>query len=211
MASTEDIIGMLAQDAAPVGRAAHPFRLFLKWMGGAAVYIGLSLVYSGLRPDLMLKFHSSLFLVELGLLACIVATASLSAALLAFPDVYQKRKLAFVPVLMLALFVLVIFLSWRADTPSAPPPVHSVQCLMFIASLSLLPALWMYYSMRKFASTHYYLAGSIVLLSAFSIGALSLRLSEQTDSIVHVMQWHYLPMIGVAFVGMWLGKILLKW
>lgn len=211
MANTDDLIGTLVQDAAPVRRVAHPFRLFLKWMGGAVAYIALSLVYSGLRPDLMLKLHSPLFLAELGLLACIVATALLSAALLAFPDVYQKRKLAFAPVLMLALFVLVIFLSWRADTPPAPPPVHSVQCLIFIASLSLPPAVWMFYSMRKFASTHHYLAGSIALLSAFSIGALSLRLSEQTDSIMHVIQWHYLPMIGVAFVGLWLGKMLLKW
>lgn len=43
------------------------------------------------------------------------------------------------------------------------------------------------------------------------MGALSLRLSEQTDSILHVIQWHYLPMIAVSLVGLWLGKTLLKW
>ena len=82
---------------------------------------------------------------------------------------------------------------------------------MFIASLTLLPAAWMLYVMRSLASTHPHLAGSIALLSAFSIGALSLRLSEQTDSIMHVMQWHYLPMIAVGLIGLGLGKLLLKW
>lgn len=211
MTSTDELIGKLVEDGSTVMRASHPGMLFLKWMGAAAVYIALSLAYSGIRPDLLLKLNSPLFLAELGVLALIVATGSLSASLLAFPDIFQKRMLAFTPVVMLALFVLVIFLAWRADTPPSPTPVHSVECLMFIASLSLFPAAWMFYSMRKFASTRHYLAGSIALLAAFSIGALSLRLSEQTDSIMHVMQWHYLPMIGAALLGLWVGKLLLKW
>ena len=63
----------------------------------------------------------------------------------------------------------------------------------------------------SFASTHPYFAGSITLLSAFSIGALVLRLLESTNSIMHVIQWHYVPMIGVGFLGLWLGKLVLKW
>jgi hypothetical protein len=65
--------------------------------------------------------------------------------------------------------------------------------------------------MRNFASTHYRWAGSIAILSAFSVGALWLRLQEVNDSIVHVIEWHYLPMLAVGVVGLWLGKWLLKW
>ena len=75
----------------------------------------------------------------------------------------------------------------------------------------LLPALWMFFLMRNFASTHPYSAGSIALLSAFSMGALSLRLTESTDSIMHVVQWHYLPMVVAGVLGLWLGKKFLKW
>ena len=63
----------------------------------------------------------------------------------------------------------------------------------------------------RFASTHPYSAGSVALLAAFGIGALSLRLAEPTDSIMHVMLWHYLPMLSVAILGLWLGKLVLKW
>jgi len=38
-----------------------------------------------------------------------------------------------------------------------------------------------------------------------------LRLYEQTDSIMHVIEWHYLPMIVFGIIGMWLGKTALKW
>ncbi len=211
MAKTEELIGVLAQDTAPVRQPPHPYILFAKWMAVSAAYLALTLVFSGLRPDLMLKLHAPLFLAEIGILVGIVATGSLSAALLAFPDIHQKRLLAYTPILMLLAFAGLIFLSWQADSPPAPLPAKNVECLLYIAAYTLLPAAWMFYALRKYASTHHYLAGGIALLTAFSLGALSLRLSEQTDSIVHVMQWHYLPMIGVAFIGLWLGKSLLKW
>jgi len=66
----------------------------------------------------------------------------------------------------------VMFLAWQADNPPAPLPVHSFECTRSIALLSLLPAAWMFYMMRKFASTHYHWAGSIAFLFAFSVGAL---------------------------------------
>jgi hypothetical protein len=211
MANTEELIEALARDTVPVKRSPHPYALCIKWMAVSAVYLGLTLVYSGLRPDLMLKLNTPLFLAEIGALVGIVAAGSLSTALLAFPDLHQKHKLAYAPVLMLAAFTALIFLSWQADSPPAPLPAHNVECLLCIAAYALLPATWMFYALRKYASTHYYLAGGIALITAFSLGALSLRLSEQTDSIVHVMQWHYLPMTGAAFMGLWLGKLLLKW
>ena len=49
------------------------------------------------------------------------------------------------------------------------------------------------------------------LLSAFSVGAIWLRLHEETDSIDHVVVWHYLPMLAIGLIGFWLGKRLLKW
>ncbi|MGB8078611.1 MAG: hypothetical protein WCF09_12135 [Gallionella sp.] len=28
---------------------------------------------------------------------------------------------------------------------------------------------------------------------------------------MHVIRWHYLPMIGFGIIGMWLGRRALKW
>lgn len=211
MADTEKLIDSIVHGAGPVTPAAHPYVLSAKWLAGMAVYLALSLAIFGVRPDLSQSLHSFLFAAEIGLLAAIVISASLSAALLSFPDVHQKRLLAFTPVVMATFFVLVIFLAWHADTPASPPPIHSMQCTANISFLALLPAVWLLYLMRGFASTHPYLAGSIALVSAFSVGALSLRLSEPTDLIMHVIQWHYLPMVAVVILGLWLGKIFLKW
>jgi hypothetical protein len=211
MGNIDELIAKLAQDNATVKPAPHPYKLSLVWMGWATAYLAVSLLFSGLRPDMAAKFHEPWFVAEIVALVCIFVATSLSASLLSFPDIHQLRRVAFAPVITFALFVLVILLAWRADNPPAPLPVHSFQCTMGITMLSLLPAAWMFYVMRKFASTHYHLAGCCALLFAFSIGAIWLRLYEVNDSIVHVIQWHYLPMIAFGIIGLWLGKVMLKW
>ena len=211
MGNIDDLVARLAQDAPAVRPAPHPFMLSMQWAGAAAIYLAVSLAIAGPRPDLMEKFHSPWFVVELVVLICIFLITSLSAALLAFPDLHQKRTLAYAPVIPFALFLLVMFLAWRADTPPSPMPMHSFECTFSITLMTLLPAGWTFYSIRKYASTHYRLAGSAALLSAFSVGALWLRLHEQTDSITHLIEWHYLPMLAIGLLGLWLGKVILKW
>ncbi len=207
----EKQIASLVADADSVQLAPSPLTLWLKWMGVAVVYIGISLLVLGVRSDVLVRLHSAMFIAEMGVLITIVVTTALSASLLAYPDIYQRSRWTLAPIFMFVIFVGIIALAWQADNPPAPLPVHSYQCSLTIAVLALLPAAWMFYSMRQLASTHRHFAGVVTMLSAFSIGAITLRLSEQTNSIIHVIEWHYLPMIGVALLGMWLGKVLLKW
>jgi hypothetical protein len=211
MSNIDDLVARLAQDAPAIKPAPHPFMLGLQWTGAAAVYLAVSLAIAGPRPDLMEKFHSPWFAAELAMLFGIFFITSLSAAVLAFPDLHQKRMLAYAPAIPFLLFIAIMFLAWRADTPPSPMPMHSFECTLSITLMTLLPAGWTFYSIRRYASTHYRLAGSAALLAAFSVGAIWLRLHEQTDSITHLIEWHYLPMLAIGLLGLWLGKVLLKW
>ncbi|HTN93845.1 MAG TPA: DUF1109 domain-containing protein [Gallionella sp.] len=211
MGNIDDLIGKLAKDGTAVKPALHPVLLSLEWIAIAVCYLAVALMISGIRPDLMARLHDAWFAAEIVSLVAIFIATSLSAALLSFPDLHQMRRFALVPGIMFILFALVMYFSWQADNPPSRPPMHSVECTLSITLLAILPAAWIFYAMRKFASTHPNWAGSIALLSAFSIGALWLRLYEQTDSIRHVVEWHYLPMIAAGFAGLWLGKAILKW
>lgn len=211
MENIDELVARLAQDTATVKSAPHPFMLSLQWIGIAAVYLAVSLALSGPRTDLLERLHSPWFFAEIAALLCIFIVTSISAALLGFPDLHQKRILVWAPAWMFALFLLVLYFSWQADSPPAPLPVHDFECTLGITMMALLPAVWTFYSMRKYASTHYRLAGGVALLSAFSVGALWMRLHEATDSITHVIEWHYLPMLGIGIIGLHLGKRVLKW
>lgn len=211
MENIDELIDRLAQDTAAVKSAPHPYMLSLKWMGWAVAYLLLSLMLSGMRPDLMLQLHEPWFVAEIIALVGIFITTSISASLLAFPDLHQKRGTAIAPVIAFMLFAVVMFFAWLADSPPAPLPAHSYECTVSITLFSLLPAAWTLFEMRKFASTHYHWAGIIALLAAFSVGELWLRLYEVNNSIMHVVQCHYLPMMAFSIAGLWLGKRVLKW
>ena len=211
MENIDQLISKLAQDAPAVKPAPHPAVLSLQWLTVTVVYLGISLFFSGLRPDLMLILQQPWFAAEMAMLVGIFVATCWSAALLSFPDFHQMRRVVWAPVWMFALFALVMFFAWKADVPPAPLPGPSYHCTISITLLALLPAAWTLYVMRKFASTHLYLAGGIAMLFAFSIGAIWLRLHEINDSTMHVIQWHYLPMLGIGIIGMWLGKVALKW
>lgn len=211
MANIEQLVDRLAREAAPVKPAPHPLQLSLRWLAVAAVYLVLSLWISGLRPDLMQKLQEPWFAAEVAALALIFVTTSLSTAVLAFPDLHQMRKAALAPVGLFALFTAILFFAWQANVPPAPLPEHSIECTLSITLFALLPAAWTFFSLRQFASTHYHWAGVVALLFAFSVGALWLRLHELNNSIIHVILWHYLPMLGIGLVGWLLGKRLLKW
>lgn len=211
MENVEELITKLAKETEWVKPATHPFRLSLEWMGMATIYLIATLMISGLRPDLFNKLHATWFSAEILSLISILVSSALSAALLAYPDLHQKRLIALAPLVAITLFLLVMFLSWKADIPPSPLPIHSYQCTLNIALFSLLPAAWTFYMIGKCACTHNKWAGGVAFLFAFSVGALWLRLHEQTDSSLHVIRWHYIPMIGFGVIGMWTGRKLLKW
>ena len=211
MSNINQLIAELSAEITPVKKLANPLVSFAKWMLGCSIYIGVLLLCSHLRGDISSKLASPLFLAEIGLLICMAATAGLSFTILAYPDTYQKRWLVFTPFLPLALFFIVLFLEWLEDQPPAPPPEHGWHCLLCIICYAILPACWIFYRLRKMASTHVNMAGSVALLGATSIGCLALRLTEATDSITHIIEWHYLPMLTLSAFGLWLGKKFLQW
>lgn len=205
------LVEALAGDVEPVRPLPHPRRVSLRWLGAAAAYLAVAVALSGLRPDLIQKLHDPWFVAELACLFGIYAATSVSAALLGYPDLHQRRGLAFSPAWAFAALPVVLYLAWCADDPAAPLPAHSFECTVSIIVVALLPAAWTLHSLRRHASTHYRLAGAIALLSAFSVGSLWLRLHEVNDSVAHVIEWHYLPMLGLGLLGLWLGRRLLKW
>lgn len=207
----ENLIAELTAQNAPRTLAPRPFLITLTWLGYAAGYFLIALLVSGTRPDLAAHLHDVEFVAEIILLLALVLASSVSAALLAFPDAYQKPRWTILPLAFLAGLAVLLLLAYRTDNPPAPQPLHSWQCTMAIVMVAIIPSVWTLWMMRSFAALRRGMAGSVAVLFAFSVSALWLRLQELNDSISHVIAWHYLPMLIFAVLGWWLGKRVLRW
>ncbi len=207
---TEQLIASLAGEAVAV-RPVTMGAVCARWMAGFVSYVAILVAITGVRPDFAELLHHPLFVGEIGLLAALVISSALTAALLSFPDRYQQRWLLRLPLVLFVAFAGVLIAEWLQHPIATPFTFQGAECLTCITAYALVPGAWLLWQMRKLASTHADTAGAAAVMASFAMGAMALRLKEPTDSIAHLVQWHYVPMLAAALIGLGLGKRLLKW
>jgi hypothetical protein len=91
------------------------------------------------------------------------------------------------------------------------PGHEGIMCTTCITLSSLIPAGFLFYEIRKAAPTKLKLIGFFCLLYAASLGAFTLRLTEQVDSYEHLIMWHYIPIFVIGGLGALISQKILKW
>ena len=208
---TNELIAHLSSQAAPTRVSKSPWHMALVWLVGFTIYVALAVLASGLRVDILAQLKTPLFALEIALLVALVVSCAVSAAVLSFPDRYQARRAAQMPLAFFALFAAIILFALITQAVPVELAIKHCECTLFMTFYALLPAAALFYSMRRAASTSPAAASCVAVLTAFAIGALILRLEEQTDSVSHVVMYHYLPMLAAALLGLMVGRKLLRW
>ncbi len=211
MATIDELISTLSAEPGAVRRVRGPWQLCGMWLALSLAYVAVLVAVFGIRPDIAARLMAPMYMAELGMLVLIIASTALSVLVLSYPDMRQSPGLVCMPLVPLAGFVALLLASLWGQVPPAPLPPHGMECLICISLFSLVPAMGLMAYLRTQASTHYFTSGAVALVNAFSIGCLALRMVEPTDSALHLIQWHYLPMIASAIIGLAAGRIVLKW
>jgi hypothetical protein len=215
MVDTKQLIQELSAQAAPVKRL-QPRR-------DAAFLLALLSIYAicaqcwleGFRPDLAIQLSRPLFILELLLLAAMLVSASVASVYVMLPDGGQRKTLMRLPYVfsggMLVLLVFQLFLPQDIRMVMSDAAAHTHACTIYIALSSLLPAALIFGLLRKGASVMPMQAGLLAVITAVSVGAITLRLAEANDEIIHLLVWHYVPGLFFASMGGLLGRYFLRW
>lgn len=215
MTNTNDLIAQLSGEAKPAKRAIHPAQLALRLLALLLVYaIGVQAII-GLRPDLITKLTDFWFEAEIVSLLFLVLTSVLASIMAMFPDAYQKPALLKLPYVVFAVIVVMVATQYVMHTHLEYPIIgietNGIQCALCLAGLTVIPSAIMFAVLKQGASIRPLQAGAFAVFAATGIGCLTLRLAEQTDNMMHLALWHYLPTLCFAMLGAALGKWLLKW
>lgn len=214
MADTQQLIAELSQKAALV--KAQPPRVYItRLLGVLVLYATVVQLVSGLRADLVLQLARPMFVLELIALTGLCLSAAMACVLVMYPDAYQKRHWLKLPVVFVVC--VVGLLQQQLGMPAHPTMVlsaeaaHPMECTLSIAATAILPTALIFMLLRKGATLMPLGAGALAVVTSWSVSVLTLRLAEANDSIMHLLTWHYLPSIGFAVLGAWLGRVMLKW
>jgi hypothetical protein len=215
---TNALIEILAGEAIQRRCARGPFVFFGCVAPAMMLYTLLLALALGPRPDLLKHMlETPLFAGEILTLGAVALASLLGTSLLAFPDLYQRRALAFgLPCVALGAFALVMTLEWLAAPLNQPPlnqlmPAHGFECARCILLSSALPLFLLLSLLRRYAPTYTGMAGCMSALAASALGCLALRLSEKTDSVAHLLEWHYLPVTLLSALMLPIARKWLAW
>jgi len=215
MVDTKQLIQNLSAEAKPV-KLIRPQRYALLLLALLSIYAVCAQCWMvGFRFDLSTQLARPLFMVELLLLVAMLVSASVASVYAMLPDGAQRKTLMRSPYIfssgMLALVMVQLFLPQDARMVMANATSHTHECTMYIAFSSILPAILTFGLLRNGASVMPMQAGLLAVIAAVSVSAITLRLAEANDEIMHLLTWHYLPSLFFASLGAVLGRYLLRW
>ena len=214
MINFEDTIERLAHDVTPAPTTLSPVRAVGLWL---AVSIGASILMMlpmHLRDDLAAQWHHTLFLLRVTVLLGLIGSICVCAVWLSYPDIRQQRWILMTPLPFLALYIALLLYPTALPAPSVqrvPEVNHGIECSLCITMFSLIPGLALFLILRRYATAHPRLTGTLALLASASFGHLALQFAEANDSLLHLCLWHVLPILIIGYIGGWLGQKFLSW
>lgn len=213
---TDELISQLVDEAKPVKRLWHPALRVGAWLLVSFAWLfGLIFLVWGFRNDLAMQFEHPLYVAEIVLSFLTAVSSGAAASWLAVPDARGKSWLRFIPlVVLIPLVGLCGYI--LVGTPNYPKALllfdgRGLDCVFDILLFSLVPAVMLYFMVKKAATTHYYWMSGLALLAVGSFAYMCQRLIEKNDDMVHIFQWHIAPILLLSLIGIMLGRSIWKW
>lgn len=211
---TDELISLLAANAAPVDRTtvARRLGLALAWGGlGATLLMAVTL---GVRSDLGQVALMPMFWVKLAFPASLTAAGVLAAARLSRPGMRLGGVWAglVVPVLLVWLMGIGAFVN--AAPTQRPALVFGstwATCPFNIAMLSIPVFIGVFWAMKGLAPTRLALAGAGGGLLAGAVGAFVYAFHCPEVAAPFLGIWYVAGMAIPALIGAFLGPRLLYW
>ena len=205
MTDTDELIGRLSHNLAPVRRMMRPLPRALAWLGLASALLGALALVEGLRPDLFQLLRGTMFDLELGGMALTALGGTLAAFMLSLPD--RSRRWLLAPLPGLALWLATIGTQcasgWVAMDSASTMQDPILRCLatLLLASLPLsLSLVLVLRHARLLAPLPVALSGAS---SVAALVALALTLFHAIDASMMILAFNFgtlLLAMGVAAV-----------
>lgn len=207
---TKQLIENLSSDCPPVHVLKPPLYRFMGWIIFLALYYaGLLFAFGGISGFQMLLTPG--FILEFLGLLLLLLIAGFAAFCMSIPG-SRLNRWAYGLLIPLYLWFGYHGLGYirdiRADS-SSMLDTH-LFCGKFILFSSIVPAVLLGIMIRKGFAVRYRFVGFLVGLVPAVFAAFYLHSQCKLYAHNHVMLWHVLPVVLIAFLGMFLGKILLK-
>lgn len=205
---TEELIQNLADQASPV-RPLPPVRVrLLRWLGAAVLCQAAGIAILGLRADAGAALLKADVILQSAGLILVSILSAFGAFSLSVPGEEKGPLLRKVPLLAVgAWMVLLLALVVQGKGIAAGMGLF---CVRDILLLAVPPGVLLFIMVRAAYPLKLGWSGALAALSVAALGALGTQWICRNDSPMHVLLWHFLPVVFLGLVGVVLGRRLLR-
>jgi hypothetical protein len=208
---SEELIAALVRDLKPAPPLADPAIRAMRWLAAVPILLAVGALAWGLRSDRWaLAQWAELQLVILALATAVAA--AFAALRLAVPGARDAVALAWIPMILTALWIIALSLriafagGSMAGSMTWPYPA----CLIKVASIAAMPAVLLIVMLRRAGPLRLALAGGLGGLAAGAVGSLGAQLACPNGNPAHALLGHAAPMVMLALLAAVFGRALLS-
>lgn len=211
---TDELITLLARDAAPVKRGAIPRSLAALALGGAVAALVIMVPWIGFRPDFPAALADPAFWMKMAYTFGLGVAGFMLAERLSRPGATSRAGWVLAAACAVAIAALAfaqLLIMPAAEAPAAVFGYSWDSCpwLIFILALPCLAlALWI---MRGFAPTRTTLAGAAAGLLAGGVSATVYGLHCIESTAPFIALWYTLGIALTVVTGAIAGSRILRW
>jgi len=209
---TDELIADLVKDTGTLKRLAPPEQRLRLWFVVSFLIVGISVLSFGVRPDLGQAILNPNFILEGTSALLLGVLAGWSAFVLSVPGRERSSLVRYLPLGL--LFVWMGLLTYRNIlTPSSFHPgfVQGQMCTRNFILLSLIPGGLLLFMIKKAAPLRLAWAGALSLLAVGSLGSLGISFLCPSGDALHILVWHFVPVLLFGIAGIWVGKKIFSW
>lgn len=211
---TDDLIGLLARDAAPVPAHAGERRFAVALMLGAAAALAWVHGAFGIRTDLPVLVGTAAFWEKLAMPVAVAAAGLVVVFRLGHPGLRPRGWWLGVCVPVLLLWAWAAAVLWQAEPAARLPLVLGTTwrvCVFNVTATALPIGIALLWALRGLAPTRPALAGGAAGWLAGAVGACAYSLHCPEMQAPFVAVWYVLGMGMAAALGALAGRVWLRW
>lgn len=206
--NTNELIEKLAKGSEPVRRIRAPLLAFLRWLLVAGFCLAVGVAIFGPRADLGIVLYQRGFTLQILSGIALAMMSALSAFVLSVPD-RPKGWVSALPLLTTSLWLLSISVNFYYIGFS--PVDLGFACVRDVVVLAIVPSIFLFILLKTSAPLQKGRVGFLALISTAAMGAVGTQFICHNDDPMHMLLWHFLPVILIGLLGIWLGRHLLRW
>lgn len=208
MKKTEDLISSLSSDLTSVTVLESPMKRFIRWCCVAVASLLVGIAFIGLRDNFGMAVKDFMWWMNTLFMTFIAFSSAVSAFVLSAPGMDQSFLLRWMPIFSLLGWGIAFFFGiFQQTTPDAGA---GLLCIRDMIVIGVIPGVALFVMVIQGVVFKRPLAGIYCFLAIAGLGSLGTQFICASDSPLHLLVWHFLPVFVLGLIGSFVGNLIFK-